>query len=126
MTLIFFISIFLFIMVRLTLLHKKQQRQVMEEKWEKAPEFGGINRPDLLNEKELQDLNEAKKDYNEYMKKAIRAAPSKVKKTGRNEPCWCGSGKKTKHCHKEALREDGFIISDEIWQEYERRKKSLN
>ncbi|NJM40059.1 MAG: hypothetical protein HC853_04460 [Anaerolineae bacterium] len=24
-------------------------------------------------------------------------------KPGRNEPCWCGSGKKYKHCH---LKED--------------------
>jgi preprotein translocase subunit SecA len=23
----------------------------------------------------------------------------KEKKVGRNEPCWCGSGKKFKHCH---------------------------
>lgn len=23
----------------------------------------------------------------------------KKKKTGRNEPCWCGSGKKYKYCH---------------------------
>ena len=23
----------------------------------------------------------------------------KERKIGRNEPCWCGSGKKFKHCH---------------------------
>jgi len=23
----------------------------------------------------------------------------KERKVGRNEPCWCGSGKKFKHCH---------------------------
>ena len=23
----------------------------------------------------------------------------KIKKMGRNEPCFCGSGKKFKHCH---------------------------
>ena len=23
----------------------------------------------------------------------------KERKLGRNEPCWCGSGKKYKHCH---------------------------
>ena len=31
-----------------------------------------------------------------------QAQPSTVpsgKKPGRNEPCWCGSGKKYKHCH---------------------------
>jgi tetratricopeptide (TPR) repeat protein len=25
-----------------------------------------------------------------------------AKKPGRNEPCWCGSGKKYKHCHKQS------------------------
>jgi preprotein translocase subunit SecA len=24
---------------------------------------------------------------------------SEQEKTGRNDPCWCGSGKKFKHCH---------------------------
>ena len=27
------------------------------------------------------------------------------KKPGRNEPCWCGSGKKYKHCHLRADQE---------------------
>lgn len=31
--------------------------------------------------------------------KDIEIAPSKTKKIGRNEPCWCGSGKKYKKCH---------------------------
>ena len=25
--------------------------------------------------------------------------PKRVKKIGRNDPCWCGSGKKYKNCH---------------------------
>jgi len=28
------------------------------------------------------------------------------RKLGRNDPCWCGSGKKYKHCH---MREDMHI-----------------
>lgn len=28
-----------------------------------------------------------------------KLAPSKRAAIGRNEPCWCGSGKKLKHCH---------------------------
>ena len=28
-----------------------------------------------------------------------RAAPPEAKKLGRNDPCWCGSGKKFKKCH---------------------------
>jgi uncharacterized protein YchJ len=31
--------------------------------------------------------------------KADGAAAGKGKKPGRNDPCWCGSGKKYKKCH---------------------------
>ncbi|MGB9775531.1 MAG: SEC-C metal-binding domain-containing protein, partial [Anaerolineae bacterium] len=31
------------------------------------------------------------------------AAPTATRKLGRNDPCWCGSGKKYKNCH---LRQD--------------------
>ncbi len=39
------------------------------------------------------------------------AKPEPVRKTakeklGRNDPCWCGSGKKYKHCHLKADRRD--------------------
>lgn len=32
-----------------------------------------------------------------------QATPARGLKIGRNEPCWCGSGKKYKRCH---LKED--------------------
>ncbi len=36
------------------------------------------------------------------------AQPVRVRKTpGRNEPCWCGSGKKYKHCHEKSDRMGG-------------------
>jgi hypothetical protein len=28
-----------------------------------------------------------------------KVKPRAMPKIGRNEPCWCGSGKKYKHCH---------------------------
>jgi hypothetical protein len=31
--------------------------------------------------------------------------PQSAANLGRNEPCWCGSGKKYKHCHFDADRE---------------------
>jgi preprotein translocase subunit SecA len=34
---------------------------------------------------------------------ASRTGPGGAKELGRNDPCWCGSGKKYKHCH---MRED--------------------
>ena len=33
----------------------------------------------------------------------VATQPARVQKIGRNDPCWCGSGKKYKHCH---LREE--------------------
>jgi hypothetical protein len=30
--------------------------------------------------------------------------PAPRRKPGRNDPCWCGSGKKYKHCHMRADR----------------------
>ncbi|MFH0806188.1 MAG: preprotein translocase subunit SecA [Candidatus Brennerbacteria bacterium] len=39
------------------------------------------------------DLGKAK------MVQEQRAAPPEVKDIGRNDPCWCGSGKKFKRCH---------------------------
>ncbi len=32
-------------------------------------------------------------------------------KIGRNDPCWCGSGKKLKKCHPDSSR-DGFSFYD--------------
>lgn len=34
-------------------------------------------------------------------------APSRSQTLGRNEPCWCGSGKKYKHCHMRSDRVGG-------------------
>ncbi len=31
-----------------------------------------------------------------------RNPPPEAAHMGRNEPCWCGSGKKYKKCHREA------------------------
>ncbi len=32
--------------------------------------------------------------------RAVRAGQKQQPKLGRNDPCWCGSGKKYKHCHQ--------------------------
>ncbi len=31
-----------------------------------------------------------------------RRPPQSAQCLGRNEPCWCGSGKKYKHCHHDS------------------------
>jgi preprotein translocase subunit SecA len=42
---------------------------------------------------------------------AATSKPETVRKTakdkiGRNDPCWCGSGKKYKHCHMKQDRRE--------------------
>ncbi|WP_171842287.1 SEC-C metal-binding domain-containing protein, partial [Vibrio parahaemolyticus] len=32
-------------------------------------------------------------------------------KVGRNEPCWCGSGKKYKKCHLSRHQEEKYSLS---------------
>jgi hypothetical protein len=34
--------------------------------------------------------------------KLLGRPPESAKKLGRNDPCWCGSGKKYKKCHLES------------------------
>jgi len=38
-------------------------------------------------------------DLNKLQSRSIQTAPPPGKKLGRNDPCWCGSGKKYKRCH---------------------------
>ncbi|MBQ9437280.1 MAG: methionyl aminopeptidase [Lachnospiraceae bacterium] len=51
-------------------------------------------------------------------KKIEHSEGTPIKKLGRNEPCWCGSGKKYKTCHEAfddkilAFKRKGFIIPD--------------
>ena len=49
----------------------------------------------LMNLNVVVNSNEEKENKREDISKQI----SKNKKIGRNEPCFCGSGKKFKHCH---------------------------
>jgi len=36
------------------------------------------------------------------LNRILHRPPQAAFKLGRNKPCWCGSGKKYKHCHYEA------------------------
>ena len=56
--------------------------------------FPNIEREDIFNLSETEIIRTLKENgYNEQFK------DSSVPKTGRNEKCPCGSGKKFKHCH---------------------------
>lgn len=48
--------------------------------------------PGLLHERSRFRQEEGRWYY-------LDAIPTVIAKPGRNEPCWCGSGKKTKKCH---------------------------
>jgi hypothetical protein len=43
-----------------------------------------------------------------FLKKFNRRPPASATQLGRNDPCWCGSGKKYKQCH---LKSDQKYIS---------------
>lgn len=47
--------------------------------------------------------------FNSLIRKFTSAPerPRTGEEPGRNEPCWCGSGKKYKHCHYEKDRARG-------------------
>ena len=49
----------------------------------------------LINLKVVIESNQENENKQNDISKQI----SKNKKMGRNEPCFCGSGKKFKHCH---------------------------
>ena len=49
----------------------------------------------LMNLKVVLESNQEKENKNNDISKQL----PKTKKMGRNEPCFCGSGKKFKHCH---------------------------
>jgi len=49
----------------------------------------------LMNLKVVLEQDQGKKNN----KQEIMKPNSKNKKIGRNEPCFCDSGKKFKHCH---------------------------
>ncbi len=45
------------------------------------------------------------KEHMAFLNKLLHRRPPKAAgNLGRNEPCWCGSGKKYKRCHYEADR----------------------
>ncbi len=69
--------------------------QVIVELYSAIEELGGV----------LSPAQEAKKrQVGEQAREFRRMLTATARKLGRNEPCWCGSGKKYKKCH---LRSDG-------------------
>ncbi|MBI5714521.1 MAG: DUF1186 domain-containing protein [Chloroflexi bacterium] len=46
-----------------------------------------------------EDVKRAKENERQKQKPRGLTKPVAAPKLGRNEPCWCGSGKKYKHCH---------------------------
>ena len=42
--------------------------------------------------------------FDSLSRKILRHPPDKAQTMNRNDPCWCGSGKKYKKCHYDADR----------------------
>jgi len=53
-------------------------------------------------------------------KQPSRTRRSRTRRPGRNDPCWCGSGKKYKHCH---MRQD---MADRGWSAAQRDQVARN
>lgn len=51
---------------------------------------------------EMPGIVEARRMFQDFMERQPAIPPKSAKTPGRNEPCWCGSGKKYKHCHMQA------------------------
>ncbi len=70
---------------------------LLEERLTSQPDYFAKEMPELVESRDRMQAT-----LNNIFPEAQPAQPPK-QKPGRNDPCWCGSGKKYKHCH---LRED--------------------
>jgi preprotein translocase subunit SecA len=57
-----------------------------------------INQNAIVTNQGQEEIGEQKKQI-ANTKKKIEGENGEKKKLGRNDPCWCGSGKKYKKCH---------------------------
>jgi hypothetical protein len=65
--------------------------------WLGRPSTGGSTPAPPTDSQVQQIINDTLKD--EGLLLARDAEPTGAQRIGRNEPCWCGSGKKYKRCH---------------------------
>lgn len=64
----------------------------------------------LLDERETPSPNTVLSDLSGLWEEVWeKEARRRLREIGRNDPCWCGSGKKYKHCH---LRDDQELVRD--------------
>jgi hypothetical protein len=67
---------------------------LLDERMTPAPDYPAIEMPELLG---------LRRTLNRSAQRSEEPKPLAKRKLGRNDPCWCGSGKKYKYCH---LRKD--------------------
>jgi uncharacterized protein YecA (UPF0149 family) len=51
-----------------------------------------------------RQLEELENAYATVLKSLHETTPAQVRRLGRNDPCWCGSGEKLKRCHGNMVR----------------------
>lgn len=54
---------------------------------------------------EMPEFAETRDRLRSFFEQRVQPAHKPAQKPGRNDPCWCGSGKKYKQCHLQADRE---------------------
>jgi hypothetical protein len=67
-----------------------------DERMTPAPDYPAIEMPELLGLRRTLDRSAQRSE---------EPKPLAKRKLGRNDPCWCGSGKKYKYCHLRSDRE---------------------
>jgi hypothetical protein len=67
---------------------------LLDERTTPAPDYSAIEMPEVFGLRPTLDG---------FAQRSEEPKPSVKPKLGRNDPCWCGSGKKYKYCH---LRKD--------------------
>ena len=86
-------------------LREEVQRQIVRGFFVDLPNYHGF----VQHQRELLRVrNEISEDYRVESTGKGQVRRVRDVKVGRNDPCWCGSGKKYKHCHmKSDLKKQG-------------------
>ena len=83
-------------MMRAQVLEKEAEAQTDSSKWSAGKKAGASSMSDLASAKSGSDERMAQA---QAVSEAAQEPAKREHMLGRNDPCWCGSGKKYKKCH---------------------------
>ncbi|MEM7209280.1 MAG: preprotein translocase subunit SecA [Pseudomonadota bacterium] len=89
------------VLSRVEVLSPEQIQELMRQQQERAQAEQAMEFKHAAAANPLADTQSPAQGNPQNAQQAPQQAPfvREQKKVGRNEPCWCGSGKKYKHCH---------------------------